>query len=578
MKSRGVIISVLVFVFVFSHQTVAIGSDFDMLVVNSEEWVDVYSGVMYANLVGKPFNFVTSREHSVRLPSILGSENIYLIESGKHPFVMGYKSTLEGKGFSVEERISAGGKTLNLDLAGDLDVDKFIVIDDTYGYNAVSLCSYAVVSKSYVLFVDKENIEEVYNFLKDKRSGILIYGYVDEEVTEKLSELNPEIIDYGDKFDNNIEIVKRYRQIRSIDQVTLTSGDFMELGLMRGVEPVLFIGRDSVPEQVADYVKSSGIKVGVLVGNELVSSAQSLKAKTGISVFLKFGQGSGAGAGSAAIRDLDLLRLPSTALNVTIESIAFNIVNNELEIVYKNEVDVFSYIKPSVNIYVDGESIQTVGEREPVLIGANEEYGSTYPLDLSKYDFQASKLTAQVFLQYGESKRSMSRVLEKELEISIVEIRDLADIEIIGLSYDRDKEVLTLKIKNNGPSCHIKPTLALTVKEDRIILGGVDTYHLNEKTSRDVNFELELSDEDLELNENLKVEIVYGERESFMVDKISQDMILKIKGSDDSSSISYPLIILFLLIIIGVLLVGALRKKDKLRGKKNPKKRDSRLG
>ncbi|MCK4491047.1 MAG: hypothetical protein KAU03_00380, partial [Candidatus Altiarchaeales archaeon] len=465
--------------------------------VNSEDWVDVYSAIMYANLIGKPFNFITSREHSARLLSLISSKNVYLIESGKVPFVMGYKGTLEGKGFSVEDMISSDGKTLNLELAGYLDTNNFVVIGDTYGYEAVSVCPYAVVSKSYVLFADKENVEDIYDFLKGKGAKILIYGHLDEKIRERLEEFEPEVIDYGDKFDNNIEIVKRYREIRSVDQVTLTSGDFMELGLMKGMEPILFIGKESVPEQVVAYVKSSGIKVGVLIGNELTRSAQLLKARTGVSVFLKFGQGSGTGAGSAAIRDLDLLYLPSYPLNVTVKDIAFNMLTSKLEVIYKNEVDAFSYFKSSIKVYVGDELVQTVGEKEPVLIDAKKERGSAYSVDLAGYDLRASELKADVFLQYGENKKSMERKLEEELDIDLVEVEDLSDIEILALAYDKDKDLLILKLKNNGLSCYVKPILTLTIKGDEMTIGGMDAYFINEKVAKDISFEVELSEEDL---------------------------------------------------------------------------------
>ncbi len=568
MKRKKVIILALILMFISSSQALALKDNFDIIVVNSEDWIDVYSGIMYANLVGKPFNFITSREHSTRLPSLIDSKNVYLIESEKLPFVMGYKDTLEGRGFSVEEKISESGKNLNLELARDLDINNFVIIDDTYGYNAISVCPYAVVSKSYVLFADEENVDDIYDFLKNKRVKVLIYGYLNEEVMGKLKELEPEVIDYGDKFDNNIEMVKKYRQIRSIDQVTLTTGDFMELGLMRGAEPILFIGKDSVPEQVVGYVKGSGIKVGVLIGNELIRSAQSLKAKTGISVFLKFGQGSGAGAGSTAVRGLDLFHLPSYPLNVTVGDIAFNILTNELEIIYKNEVDTFSYFKPSIKVYVDDELVQTVGEKEPVLIDAKEERGSTYPVDLSEYDLGASKLKADIFLQYGESKKSMERTLDEELDINMVKIEDLSDIEIVDLGYDKDKNLLTIGIKNKGSSCYAKPTLTLTIMGDKTTVGGTDIYPITEKVIKNINFDVELSDEDLRANENVRVEILYGERENFLINSIGQGIALKVKEKGDLSSLFYPAIILLLLIVIVFLLVLVLRKKGKGEEKK----------
>jgi len=60
---------------------------------------------------------------------------------------------------------------------------------------------------------------------------------------------------------------------------------------MSGKEPVLFPGRERVPDQVVGYIRSSGIKTGVVIGNELAGVAQQLKQATKMNIFLKFGQG-----------------------------------------------------------------------------------------------------------------------------------------------------------------------------------------------------------------------------------------------------------------------------------------------
>ena len=199
------------------------------ILVNSEDWQDVYSAVVYANLLDKPFNFITTLEHSRRLSSTISSENIYLIESDKKPIVKGYKSTLEARGFHVDERIIQSNINFNLELAKELDTNKFIIIDKSYGYNAISVVPYSKVSGSYVLFADTGNIADILDFLEGKDPRLLVYGHVEQEVLDALSAFEPETIDTGDKFDDNIEVVRKYRQINPINQVTITDGDFMVL-------------------------------------------------------------------------------------------------------------------------------------------------------------------------------------------------------------------------------------------------------------------------------------------------------------------------------------------------------------
>ena len=67
---------------------------------------------------------------------------------------------------------------------------------------------------------------------------------------------------------------------------------------MSGQEPVLFIGRENVPQKISDYIKSTDIEVGVLIGNELVGTATIVRRQVGISTFVKFAQGARTAAGS----------------------------------------------------------------------------------------------------------------------------------------------------------------------------------------------------------------------------------------------------------------------------------------
>ncbi len=61
----------------------------------------------------------------------------------------------------------------------------------------------------FVLFADDRNFNDIVDFLSEGAvNDLIIYGQVDREVKDALAIYNPEIINLGDRFDNNIEIVK----------------------------------------------------------------------------------------------------------------------------------------------------------------------------------------------------------------------------------------------------------------------------------------------------------------------------------------------------------------------------------
>jgi hypothetical protein len=372
--------------------------------------------------------------------------------------------------------------------------------------------------------------------------------------------LDPETIDFGDRFDNNIEIVRKYRAISPIDQVTLTSGDFMEAGLMAGAEPILFIGADSVPDQVAEYVKAGGIRVGVLVGNDLVASAQSLKSKTGISVFLKFGQGAGSGATSMEVRNLDFYYLPNYPLNVSVSDVGFNSATSELEVTYKNNADAFAYVKPTVKLYVGEELAQTVGESEPILIEARGESGSSYEVNLSEYTIQGTELSANVFVQYGESKKSLEKSLDSDLAVEVVKFRDESDVEVVKVTYQPKNEKLVVSIKSLGPDCYVRPSVRIFQGGEEKILDAPVTK-LPSGATKDFRFDVALSEDDLRDYEQVPVTIAFGERENFLLSKLLFLKRLEVASDFDLTSVAYPAAVALLLLVVAVLLLQ-LRKKN----------------
>jgi len=183
-----------------------------VFISNSGDWQDVYSVMQYTTIAGGSGYFLVSARHSTLLLNQLNRENDYLIVSSlKSPYVIGYKPVLESRGFTKIDELKANN--INLELAKKLipGISDFIVIDDSYGYNAISVAPYAAISKSYVLFANKRNINQVYTFLKSRNVRTLIeYGQLDREVKDRLQEFSPEIISEQDRFLNNQKVLSRW--------------------------------------------------------------------------------------------------------------------------------------------------------------------------------------------------------------------------------------------------------------------------------------------------------------------------------------------------------------------------------
>ncbi len=292
----------------------AIGGD--RIIINSADWRDVYSGMLYANLLGTPNNFLVSTKHStILLYSIPTTDkNILVLSSRERPFVVGYTDILRSRGY--DNPIEIQSSNLNFELARRLpNINRYIIVNDTYAYDAISAAPFAMVDRSYILFANKNNINDIVGLLTTKKpEKIIVLGQVTDEVKTALAPFNPELINHGNYYDDNIEMVKKYRSIKATKQIILTNGEFIDAGIMSGADPVLFVGAQGFSVAVQDYIKSSDIEVGILVGNELTNSATFIRRNLGISTFVKFSQGARQPNGAiATVEDLD--RFPCPHIN-----------------------------------------------------------------------------------------------------------------------------------------------------------------------------------------------------------------------------------------------------------------------
>jgi len=530
------------------------------VISNSADWRDVYSSMMYAPLIGAQGVFLTSLPHAAIIQYDLPKGAPVLVLSSKtQPYALGFGGTLQSQGFAAQETIS---DNLNLLLARNLTkVTGFIIMDDLYGYGAISVAPYAAAKQSYVLFANKKNINQIANFLSTRKlTEVLIYGQVDREVRTRLATLNPITINTGDRYSDNIEIVKRYIALKGASQVLLSNGEFIEAQLISGTEPVLFIGNANVPDQTSSYIKSSGIKVGVLIGNELVSTATIVRRQLGISVFVKFGRGARTPKGAiTTVEDLDRFPMPKYQLRLELYSLRFNQANNQLEVTYHNPVAQGLYLKGTITLR-DSTGLQTVGDLEPIYIEGGEYKTMVY--DVKPL---LENATAELFTIFGEAPKSLEYAIRATVTLERINILDSSDLAIIDAAYDKGKAGFYITIENKGKvklyaRIEIK---GLIVNDESKDYGSKNTTVLEPGQKITVFVKTDaLSDYDISQNPTINVVAYYGEREQSLVKTTSAEFPFKTVQPD---FVFYGLVALLVLI----LLFFTLRKKCKECGTKN---------
>lgn len=559
-------ISLILLMIIFLVSVASAAIEEGHVIINSKEWKDVYSSIIYSNINGKKSSFILSPNYAtIILNNVPKGLSVLAISSRTHPYIKGYKSLMDSNGYSGSELVL---NDINFNLAERLDpqITKFIIIDDKYGYNAISVASYASISKSYVLFANSVNIDTIIDYINGRQvDSIIIFGQVDREVKDAFAAFNPEIINLGDRFDNNLAITDKYLIYKDSRQVIMTNGEFIEESIMNGENPVMFIGKTNVPDSVREYIKNSKFQVAVLIGNELVGPATFIKRQLGISVFVKFAQGARNPAGSiATVEDLDKFPMPIYKVLMSISDIVYNTATKQLEVTYQNDEDLAAYFKSTLTIkYGDQEII--VGDETPIFLDAREVKTIGYPLE---FDTIPEKANAVIYTLFGEAPKSLEFAYQAQKEISFVNIIDDSEIQINSVVYDKSKKRFEIEVENlKNIDTYASGEISNLLVNGEYKNYGSDKITYIEPLKKETIYvkTTDFEEIDFENNNFVKVKVFYGQRERSLIKVVSGEYeFILAKGQ----YIVYGLVIILVIILLLTFTLG--KKCDKCKTKNPP--------
>lgn len=540
----------------------------EYIVINSDNWMDAYSGSLYAELKKADYKFLISEKHSsVILPLLNKEDDITVIESDRVPYVINYADTLRRKGFTAKD-IKGGGKELNIELARRTDTNSFILVDPSYGYDAISAAPYAILTNSFVIFADKYNIDDALSLLKEKKAkNILLYGFLDQEVIDAVSyQHTPEVITGGSRYDNNIELVKRYMQQNQAKQATLSNGEILEAGILQSRQPILFIGKEIVPESLINFIRTSGITHGVLIGNELTQPAKQLKDSTQLTVFIKFAQGLPQQGGEEAtkVQSLDFMYTPSYEPKIGLLAIRYNIATKTIDVALENTKDLKTYLKTTVTPLADGTRLRALGDEEVQLIDADDRTAFSYPIDLTEEIADGTELTANIYSLYGEADNFLDHELTGNIPLTIIDTEDRCDLKITGVKFEKDTQRLVINVQNTAPvDCYADAQIVdLIIKDTPKTVSIDETALIKQGQEAELRIKQRMDEVDIEDNKLVRTKVYYGEDSMFLIKKTEEVFALKIiHGEKESGSkILYALLAIAAIIII-YLLIRSFKKK-----------------
>lgn len=504
----------------------------DYIVVNSRDWRDVYSGMLFSELIGSEGMFIMSQEEAVLKVRILpaDAEEVLIIENTAHRYYAGFESLVSSRGVGTE-RISSED-SLNLELAEVLDISSFIVLSDQFGYNAISVAPYALLTGSYVLFADSENIGRVAELIEEREANVMVYGSVDSEVREELRRFSPTVIDKGSKVDNNLEIAGMFLELKKVNQSWIVSGDELYRPIFSDKNPVVFIGKGVVPQKVDDFILKYNLRYLVLIGNELAPMVNSYKQefeakhRKGFFVAILIGRSPREiNFAGDSIEAIDQFQIPSPLLGIEITDIYYNQITEELAVTYTNTEDAPLYFSSSI-LLASPERQLSVGDESPVFLSGGKARTILYYVGSMR---QPVNLSATVI--YGEDRVSLELLYTfREDTLDFLEIVDDSKIDLVSAEYDRLNNALFVKVRNSG-----KVTAYFDLEVDMRIGGNMQTlyapevYRLEEGESREVVIRQKLTSLDIEENPTVTLRAYYSQRAESLIKLKEAELPLEIR-------------------------------------------------
>jgi len=318
---------------------------------------------------------------------------------------------------------------------------------------------------------------------------------------------------------------------------------------------VVFIGKDNIPDVTKTYITGSDIKVAVLVGNDLVRTATTIKRELGVTTYIKFARSARVPTGAMSkVEGLDLFYLPKYDLSITVASVRYNELNRNLEVTYRNSVEVGAYLKSTISVY-DTTTNLTVGDTEPIFIEGGATKTITYLLD----EQIASGAKAHFFVVYGESSGSLEKLLDITTEIEFTRILDNSQVKIASVHYDKKNSAFGVVVENTGGvDAFVSAEIVdVMIDEAKQTVGSKKGTVVPSGETKTVYVRQAMTDLDLADNPKVKAKAYYGQREDALFKLTSGEFILEIKGFD----LIIPLVIAAVVLLIVIFLL--LRKKKK---------------
>lgn len=536
--------------------------DYDVIITNSGDWKDVYSGELFSKLHSIPSYYVTSEIQAQNIVNglPLTYESILLIESETRRISPTLERMLTSKGYQVTVMRK---NDLSFSVVDDDEVDSLIVVDSSFPSNALAVAPYATATRSWVLFTGGDE-QKIIDFIDNKKpEKILLYGPVSSFLLSQMPE-DIKIINRGNRFDNNLALVDEFLLLTDTNQVLLSNGGFIEEGLFTHEFPVLLIGSSAPPRQVETYLAESDFKVGVVIGPETVPVAQLLKRRLEstyekeMSMIVKLAQTSRDPAAVNELESLDLFAIPTPSVKIELGYVQYNLITGQLEILFSNTGDIGAYYYPTLTLQIDGETIVVEPSEDYYYLDNGQSETLLFPLKMQR----SSDVSGNLVVVFGDSPSSFEYSVSKDInELDFVSVDDRSLLEVVDAIYSPKNNAFVLQVRNTGAvTSYIDLSLVdVIIGGQKVSFDSPKIYTVKPEQTVEIPIYVELSDVDINANSVVDYSGKYGQRQNALIKRLDGSIAVRVV----TDYTLYIAVVVALVLVLLILLGFKRRKKYK---------------
>ena len=426
------------------------------VLVNSQNYEDIIAASVYAAANGDTLAFAITPAQAVFITHYYTS-----VKTDQVIYLEGSRSVLPNMGTLLRETglqnlTSVSGQSIQEWVADQFPKKQAILVGGGYGQDALALAPYAALTKSPVFFIDEPSQAGplLDRIARRGYASVLIYGQLASRLTPEQTASMPEVrtIDTGSRYTNNMEIVRQFTAIKPARQVMFVSGYSFEKSMVDADYPIILVGRSSVPNDLASFLKGQNITSGVVFSGDsidpnqqssIVDGMASLRALyPGLAIFIKFGEGY---AGMSQALPLMVTSLPSPSVSLQVLNLSYNVEARRFELRASNTGD-FIYLSSGVFVNRVGSASSS-----QISLAPNQTTTIGIPLDATTAISTGNIPAADVTVNYGED----SGLLDNVDTVSFVNIPlstyiDNSSLNLVRVTYSSEAKAFQLQMEGEG--------------------------------------------------------------------------------------------------------------------------------